>query len=519
MNISSHNPNGPVVLVSRRIQYSFPLSYAYLAGYLLHQNERVQVLFRQRDNSALVRQIMELNPLLVGFGSLYPELQEIRNIINLLNEAGRRFPIVIGGQMVSPIPEFSLLVTGADFGVLGEGEIILYQLVSALRNGDDPSDIKGLAIRQGNDVHLTGSGPFIRDLSQLPPVPYHLFPENEWLEIGRWYTMNCPQPHWRFTDRAINVHGGRGCPFQCNFCYHHSPPRYRPVDLMLSEAEESLKRFQGNMLYFSDDLVLGSPRRAKELVTGLANLRQSISYSVSTRFDILKRLDDDLLGQMKETGCRIMGLGIESGSDRILKIIGKNTTSEDILQGLNRLKQVGILPTVSMMVGQVDETMDDINESLKLMRQSVRENPNIQYSFTIMTPFPGSPVYRHIMTNGLLKDDKEFYDKYFSRGSTWNLVVNLSQLSDNEVLAVHAKMESVYRQEQANSMGRALRNLTSIRKTVSRLDKLVENRVIHRIPRKGIGARILSLYSWVRNLVYSGLEDIDLMLRGFSRNT
>jgi anaerobic magnesium-protoporphyrin IX monomethyl ester cyclase len=214
--------DGPVVLVSRPIAFTFPLSYAYLAGYLLQQGEHVKIVFRQADHTALVKQIMDMNPVLVGFGNLYPELREISQLIKMLDQAGRRFPIVIGGQMVSPIPEFAVKVTGADFGVVGEGEIILHQLVCALRQGKDPSDIKGLAIRHGNQAVLTGLGPFIEDLSKLPPVPYELFPETEWLQIGRWYSMNVPQPHWRFNDRVINVHGGRGCPFKCNFCYHHN---------------------------------------------------------------------------------------------------------------------------------------------------------------------------------------------------------------------------------------------------------------------------------------------------------
>jgi anaerobic magnesium-protoporphyrin IX monomethyl ester cyclase len=286
--------NGPVVLVSRPIEYTFPLAYAYLAGYLLQQGESVKVLFRRSDYAALVKQIMDLDPVLVGFGNLYPELPEIGDLIKLLDQAGRRFPIVIGGQMVSPIPEFAVKITGADFAIIGEGEVILHQLVCALREGKDPSGIKGLVTRRGDQVVLTGPGAFIEDLSKLPPIPYDLFPETEWLEIGRWYSSNCPQPHWRFKDRVINVHGGRGCPFKCNFCYHHSLPRYRPIDLILAEAKEALERFNGNMLYFSDDLVVASPKRARELVAGLRKLGRQISYSVSVRFDILNRIDDDL---------------------------------------------------------------------------------------------------------------------------------------------------------------------------------------------------------------------------------
>lgn len=506
--------DGPVVLVSRPIAFTFPLSYAYLAGYLRQQGEKVKIVFRQADHTALVKQIMDLNPVLVGFGNLYPELREISQLIKMLDQAGRRFPIVIGGQMVSPIPEFAVKVTGADFGVVGEGEIILHQLVCALRQGKDPSDIKGLAIRQGNQAVLTGPGPFIEDLSKLPPVPYELFPETEWLQIGRWYSMNVPQPHWRFNDRVINVHGGRGCPFKCNFCYHHNAARYRPVDLMLAEAEESLERFDANMLYFSDDLVLGTPKRARELVEGLRTLKRPIEYSVSTRFDILDRLDDDSLAEMKETGCRIMGLGIESGSDRILKIIGKNCTSAQIVRNLGRLKKAGIFPTVSIMVGQFDETRDDAEASIRLMIESVRENPNIQYAFTVTTPFPGSQLYHHIMKRGLLRDDEEFYERYFSGSSDWNMVVNLSRMSDEEVATMHGKLTSMYYQEQRKALGRRVRIVSSVRRYWRGFNRLAEDKLAARLPKEGKSGMASKAYTRTRDAITHKLEDVELNLRG-----
>jgi radical SAM superfamily enzyme YgiQ (UPF0313 family) len=398
---------------------------------------------------------MESNPILVGFGSLYPELKEVGEIITSLNKAGRKFPVVIGGQMVSPTPEFAVKVTGADFGVVGEGEITLHKLVTALRDGRDTSCVRGLVIRNGEEFLSTGPGDYIEDLSKLPAVPYDLFPQEQWLPIGLWYAENCPQPHWKVEDRVINIHGGRGCPFMCNFCYHHSKTRYRPVPSMMAEADEALYRFNGNMLYFSDDLVLASPQRARQLVEGIRTLNRPIEYSVSARFDGLARLDDQLLTEMKQTGCRIMGLGIESGSDRILKIIGKNCTVDTIWNGLERLKRVGILPTVSIMVGQYTETKEDVEASIKLMRESVRSNPAINYSFTITTPFPGSPLYDLIFQKGYLRDHKEFYDGYFSTSDKYGRavgefkqVVNLSAMNDEEVLEMHGKISQAYKQER-----------------------------------------------------------------------
>ncbi len=477
--------------------------------------EDVRILFVPQDHNKLVKQIMELNPVLVGFGSLYPELKRIRSIIRLLDKAERQFPVVIGGQMVSPTPEFATKVTGADFGVIGEGEIILHQLVTALREGNDPSSIKGLVIRQGNEVLSTGSGGFIEDLSQLPPIPYDLFPQENWLPIGRWYTENLPQPHWRFEDRVVNVHGGRGCPFKCNFCYHHSKPRYRPISLMIAEAAEALDRFNANMLYFSDDLVLATPKRARQLVEEIKTLNKPIQYSVSARFDILARIDDKLLSEMKETGCRIMGLGIESGSDRILNIIGKNCTAETIQNGLERLKKVGILPTVSIMVGQYTETKEDVEASIKLMRESVRSNPNIQYAFTITTPFPGSQLYDLIFQKGYLREHQEFYDKYFTNTKVpkvWNQIVNLSDMSDKEVSEMYEKIIKVYIEEKAlNNKGAIIEKLQLF---LGRANRKVNEKIIPKFSKLRLLRNIPKIYNSIYDFTQLKLERKRLKLQG-----
>lgn len=446
---------GPVVLVSHAIAFTFPLSYAYLAGFLKQKGIDVVILFKNIDQKELVKKIIGLKPILVGFGSLYPELEEISEIIFKLNKAGRDFPIVIGGQMFSPIPEFALKLTGADFGVIGEGEIILYNLVKALQENRDPSLIGGLAVRNKTNVSINENGEYIEDLSNLPAIPYELFNADEWLQIGRWYTRYRPQqPIWRFNDRVINVHGGRGCPFKCNFCYHHSKPRYRNVADMMDEAEAALDRFDANMLYFSDDLVITNPPRILELLGRFKKLRRPISYSVSTRFDILERLEDSLLQEMRATGCRVMGLGIESGSDRILKVIGKNTTAEKILTGLERLKNVGILPTVSVMVGQHTETREDVMKSFELMRESVRVNPLIQYAVTITTPFPGSKLYDLLFEKKLIKSDEDFYRRYrINRVGEWNQVFNVSAMSNLEVIELREEMEKSFLDERRKAYG------------------------------------------------------------------
>jgi len=150
MMIRSRNTTGPAVLVSQELKFAFPFGYAYLMGYLLQEKENAVLLFRperREDYRKFAEKLIAMKPLYVGFGNLYPELYAIRELIGHLNDLKRDFPIIIGGQMVTPTPEFAVKITGADIGVVDEGEIILANLTKALRAGQDPATVAGLVLR------------------------------------------------------------------------------------------------------------------------------------------------------------------------------------------------------------------------------------------------------------------------------------------------------------------------------------------------------------------------------------
>jgi radical SAM superfamily enzyme YgiQ (UPF0313 family) len=453
--------DGPVVLVSSPIAYTFPTAYGYLCGALVAAGERPVMLFRDHGIEDLLDEIMNARPLLVGFGSLYVELEEVREIITALDEVGRDFPIVVGGNMVSPTPEFAVRRTGADYGTIGEAELTLVELVRALRNGVDPSGQPGLCVRRDDGrVVSNGPGPIITDLRNLPAVPYELFPTDQWLNIGDWYAHNYPHQNlWRAGDRVINLHGARGCPNTCNFCMHFNRYRVRPLTDVFARAQDLVRRFDANMLYFSDDTALASPRRAEQVVEGIARLDRPVSYSVSATFDSLARIDDHLLRELARTGCRIMGLGAESGSDRILRVICPGTVSaEQMRHEWRRLRAAGIYGTATMQFGQHTETLEDVEQTIAFVKGAVEDAPEAQWNFTITTPFPGSPLYQTLLRDGRVRDIDDFHERYHhgtegARVGWCRQVVNFSQMTDVEVLESYHRARRVYLETKAHALG------------------------------------------------------------------
>ena len=518
--LNSKNKKGPVVLVTKNIDYIFPSSFGYLAGYLNEKGEQVIILSKPEnpaDFNCFTKNIIALNPLLVGLGSLYPDLYDCQQIIDHLNEAGRNFPILIGGQMVSPIPEFAVEITGADVGVIGEGEITLYKVTQALRSGDPLDKINGLVINYGEEKKLTGPGDYIQDLANLPKIPYDIFPSTKWLNVGHLY-INIPQPHNQYRDRTVTIHGGRGCPFRCNFCYHHSRPRYRPIEDMLEDAKLLIKKFKANLLYFDDDLAIISPDRAIKLAQGIARLPGRIEWAASARFDILDRINDDALREMASSGLRALNLGVESGSQRILDIIDKKISVELMLKGLKRLKNHNILPNACIMIGQWTESNEDVEKSLELMKEGLRINKNMNWAFSITTPYPGSLLYDKCLETKLLKSHLDFFNKVKDNGSFDSLTVNMTALKDNEVLKWYKQLKNEYKTERRKQIGEKVFQIEELRRRAQRFNLRLQEKYLDKFPKNIFGNGFNRLYNFFYDLMQAGFEKYRLILLGVKRN-
>jgi radical SAM superfamily enzyme YgiQ (UPF0313 family) len=270
------------------------------------------------------------------------------------------------------------------------------------------------------------------------------------------------------------------------------------------------------MLYFGDDLVIASPKRARELVEGIRNLSRPVSYSISCRFNVLDKLEDGLLKEMKDTGCRIMGLGIESGSQRILDLMHKKITVAQILGGLRRLKDMGILPTVSIMVGQFTETIEDVRQSMDLMVESVRYNKNIQYAFTITTPYPGSELYDIAFEKGLLKNHRDFFEKYNPSRDLSGISVNLSSMSDDEIIRMRNELETRYIEEKSKLISSEVINVENSRKKWKQLDDKLHNRVFSRFPDNNLFKSTQKVYKNIYNSIQTKLDKKRLSLLDLS---
>ena len=197
-------------------------------------------------------------------------------------------------------------------------------------------------------------------------------------------------------------------------------------------------------------------------------------------------------------------------------MIGKKFTAETILTQTQRLKNAGIKAIGNFMIGQHTETLDDFEATLYLMRKTLAIDPDIEYTFSIMTPFPGSPLYTLAKEQGLIKDDQEFYDKYFEGGGIfdWRLIANLSAMTDRQIFDGFARMQQEYDKLKDAAFGRRLRRITFLKKAVGqvnyRLDKFVWRKSEHLNICRTVSDKLCSM-------IMRPLEKIVLTMRNKSR--
>lgn len=291
--------------------------------------------------------------------------------------------IVNGSDATDHLGEY--FARGTDAMILGEGEITLQELLAKWEGNEQKElrDIRGLAWRDENgQVRRSMKRDFIRDLDRLP------FPAWDLVDIPRYQAI------WRERHGyySMNMVTTRGCPYSCNWC---AKPIYgqrynvRSAENVAQELKWLRQHFQPDHIWFADDILGLKPHwleRFADLVT---------EYNCATPFKCLLRADlvtPQVAGALQRAGCHTVWMGAESGSQRILDAMDKGTTVEQIYEARRLLGDAGIRVGYFIQYGYRGETRDDIELTLKMIRETVPDEIGISVSY----PLPGTKFYENV---------------------------------------------------------------------------------------------------------------------------
>jgi len=311
---------------------------------------------------------------------------DLRSVKYMLRECKRRNAVtVLGGPHPSAVPEETMkhFTNHLDYLFQGEAEIGLSLLLDKLSGGDiNFAEIPGLVWR-GKEGIVQNEKAF-PDIDNLELPSWDLIKPHEYPEAQ----------HGAFFKKfpIAPIITTRGCPFSCTFCAGNlisgKRLRKRSVPNVLREIKLLYNDFGIREFHIIDDNFTLDRDFAKSLLIGIKNLGLDISLAVPNGIRV-DTLDDELLGLMKKTGLYLISLGIESGSDRILKLMKKNITAEKIKEAVSLIKKHKIDIAGFFILGFPGEGVEDIKKTIKFSL----ELGLIRANFFTYLPFPGTESF------------------------------------------------------------------------------------------------------------------------------
>jgi len=339
----------------------------------------------------LARRLLDRRPDLIGFQCLTADVRTVRALAGIVRRSLPDAAVVVGGPHPSALDDGGLSELGpeVDFAFRGEAEPGLPGLVAALAAGDRSarrlSRIPGLVYR-GPDNRVRANAPRRADLNRLP------LPRWDLVQPERYP----PSPNAAFFERwpCAPIVTSRGCPYDCAFCAASTVAgrkvRYRPLDSVLDEI--ALLRSRGvREIHLEDDNFTFDRDYALGFTEAVARRFPGLSWACPNGAR-LQSLDDELLALMRRGGCHSIGLGIESGSQRILERIGKGQSLEEVRQAVHRVHRAGIGAVGFFILGLPGETRDDVEATIRL----ALELPLRRANFMLFSPFPGTRLWTEL---------------------------------------------------------------------------------------------------------------------------
>ncbi|MBN1232374.1 MAG: radical SAM protein [Candidatus Coatesbacteria bacterium] len=368
-----------------------PLGLLYLAASLLEDGHEV-IIADELIGDLATDFIIKHKPDYVGVTSATPLIERAGTILKFAKKQG--CVTMVGGPHCTSLPIHAMEVTGADICAMGEAEFTIKEIVA----GKPFKDIKGIMYRDENGLlKVTESRPRLESLDLFP------HPARRLLDINRY--LNDFELGFHFEKDQIcgRIYTSRGCKYQCSFCARHvtfgRSIRLRSVESMMDEIIDIQRLWGTRYICFMDDTFTYDEQRVVDLCKLMIKNKLHIRWSCFARVG----LEESTLRIMYQSGCHLIGYGVESGSQKILDFLKKEITLDEIYNTFELTKQIGIRTKAYFMIGLPGEGDEEYEESVHFIQKLT---PDF-IVLSIFIPLPGSDLYWN-----LTDEDMEKYNKH-----------------------------------------------------------------------------------------------------------
>jgi radical SAM superfamily enzyme YgiQ (UPF0313 family) len=395
-----------------------PLGIMYIGAVLEKAGYEVQLFDVDPFVEDCVNGIKRFGPRMIGVGFLTSAYPRAFKLIQNLKKEIPEAIYFCGGVHTTCLPVQVLEAFGVDFVVVGEGEYTTLEACKRIEAGGGLEDVKGIVHKKGKEVITAPPRPVIENLNELPLPARNLVDfEKRYLTFpgvirGKWV-------------RSTIIIAGRGCPYNCSYCAVRTifgrKYRLRSIEGVISEIESLRKNYNIKGFYFNDSAFTVNKKWIIEFSKALRKKNIQLPWGCNSRVDTVSQ---EMLEEMKKAGCMQFDFGVESGSDKILKVLNKKVTTHQIREAFRITKKVGMRTGAYFMIGNPEETLEDANETLQ-MAKDISSNYTV---FFFTTPFPGTELYEQAVEHGWISRDMDFNEVWAFRESDYPLMnINFSK--------------------------------------------------------------------------------------------
>jgi radical SAM superfamily enzyme YgiQ (UPF0313 family) len=391
---------------------------------LVNLNENLPPVPSRDEILALVR---EWEPGLIGFSCLTQQYPAGLELARWLREQARELgltlpPLVVGGIHPSMVPQDVMADAAWDHVGVGECEDALVALVERSERGETPDDVSNFLSWKGGVRPVERLAELAARGERAPADAWQHNPVGEFPDFA-----NLPDPDYalfdtqRITDQKhgwFSLMTSRGCPYRCTYCLNHkiidrykaelARPvarlnffRYRPPEKSIREIRDVLARYRGiGTFILDDDLFTQNPEHALAFCAAYKESGIGVPFVVNSH---VKQLDPRVAQALPGAGCRILKLGIESGSVRVRKeVLKRNMSDQDILETIRQAEEHGLHTSGFVMVGLPGETHAERWMTVDLLARSGIG----RFRTSMFFPFPGTDSYRLAVEGGYIRPDQ-----------------------------------------------------------------------------------------------------------------
>ncbi len=362
-----------------------PLGLTHLAAMTLESGYRTEIIDATvlgLSDDELIKLIVKGKYKYVGITGSTIAFDAMSLLAADIKKADKEIIVIVGGAHFTAVPLESMTrCKNFDIGVIGEADYSIVELLNCLETNGDLHKIVGIVFRENGKLVDTGRRPPIRHLDTLPKPAWHLLPD-----FAMYYR---PPLHTVKKIPAALLVASRGCPGQCIFCDRSvfgNCLRAYSADVTFEYIKELYYKYGIREVQIRDDNYLAFPNRLRELCQLIIAEKIDLVWTCAGRVDMV---NPEILALMKKSGCWQIWYGIESGSQKILNIIKKKTTIEQITKAVVMTKEMGINPCGFFIIGSPTETAETIRQTIDFALKLPLDDAHFSY----MTPFPGSELY------------------------------------------------------------------------------------------------------------------------------